>query len=285
MAYDLHIHTTHSSDGQYGPCEIFPLAKQRGLAGLAFTDHMDINAAVEGMRLFADTSLEFFTGVELSTSFGGQEYHLLLYGFRPEDVVLHEFLKDSCGVIWDRASDALKIFTRMGFTIRKEDITGWGVSVPTGVTLLKALLRRNRSDVRLREYLDGPKASSPYLNFYKDYAVDEIGAIVLSALPDLVHTMRLFRDKGILVLAHPGDSGGEFLNFLKGEGLRGVEAYSTHHDSLQTDRLVEIARSLDLWVSAGSDFHGERIKPGILIGDCAGQPDQGLIEAIACLNV
>ena len=260
------------------------MAMLKGLAGLAFADHMDINATGEGMRLSTDTGLRFFPGVEISTSFRGREYHLLIYGFRPENAVLRWFLQDSCRVIWGKAQDALKIFSRMGFDVRQEYVTGWGTSVPTGVTLLDALLRRNRGDVRLREYLDGPKASSPYLNFYQDYAVNDIGEIVLSALPDLVQTMRLFRDQGILILAHPGDTGRELLEYLRGEGLRGVEAYSTHHDVLQTERLIETARSLDLWVSAGSDFHGELIKPGIHIGDCAGQPDEALIEAVACLN-
>lgn len=259
------------------------MAKQEGLAGLAFTDHMDIAATVEGMQISPDAGLQFFTGVEISTSFRGQEYHLLLYGFRPDDAVLLGFLQDSCRIIWDRACDALKILTRMGFDIRQEDITGWGTSVPTGVTLLDALLRRNRGDRRLQAYLEGPKSSSPYLNFYQDYALDDVGEIVRSALPDLVQTMRLFRDKGILVLAHPCDAGLAFLDDLKEEGLKGIEAYSTHHNLQQTGRLVETADSLDLWVSAGSDFHGELIKPGIRIGDCSGKPDEGLIEALAGL--
>ncbi len=245
---------------------------------------MDIAATVEGMQLSPDAGLQCFTGVEISTGCRGQEYHLLLYGFRPDDAVLRRFLQDSCRVIWDRAHDALKILTRMDFDIRQEDITEWGTSVPTGVTLLDALLRRNRGDSRLREYFEGPKASSPYLNFYQDYAINDIGEIVLSALPDLVETIRLFRDRGVLVLAHPGDAGRAILEDLREEGLRGIEAYSTHHGIQQTERLVGIARSLDLWVSAGSDFHGELIKPGIHIGDCPGKPDEGLIEALEGLS-
>ncbi|HPI91582.1 MAG TPA: PHP domain-containing protein [Deltaproteobacteria bacterium] len=282
--YDLHIHTTHSSDGQYSPIDLFAMAKRKGLRGIAFTDHMDINAAAEGLLLAPGTGIRFFTGVEISTVFREQEYHLLLYGFRPEHTVLQGFLQDSCRVIWDRAVDALRIFTRMGFDIRKEDVAGWGFSVPTGVTLLNALLARNRNDRRLWEYLEGPKASSPYLNFYQDYAVNDIGGVVRSALPDLVETMRLFGDNGVLVLAHPGNAAMDFLKGLKDEGLMGIEAFSTHHDPRQTTRLLEAARSLDLWVSAGSDFHGELIKPLISIGGCPGQPDEGFIEVLAGLN-
>lgn len=259
------------------------MAKHKGLAGLAFTDHMDIEAAVEGTRISRECGLQFFTGVEISTSSWGREYHLLLYGFRPDDPMLAGFLRESCRAIWARATDTLKIFTRRGFDVRREDITGWGTSVPTGVTLLNALLRRNRGDRRLQAYLEGPKASSPYLNFYQDHALDDIGDTVLSALPDLVETIRLFRGRGILVLAHPGDADRAFIQGLKEEGLRGIEAYSTHHHLLQAERLVDDARSLDLWVSAGSDFHGEHIKPGIRIGDCPGRPDEGFLEALAGL--
>ena len=260
------------------------MACRMALTGLAFTDHMDVAAAAEGVRLSTETGMRFFSGVEMSTVSGDAEYHLLLYGFHPDDVGLKAFLRDTCRFIWERTLDALHIFVRMGFDIQQRDIDGWGFSVPTGVTLLKALLKRNRGDRRLQEYLVGSKASSPYLNFYRDYAVDDIGEIVREALPDLMETMRSFRDRGILVLAHPGDTDRALLVKLKEEGLRGIEVYSTHHSQRETNRLLEIARSLELWVSAGSDFHGELIKPGIAIGDCAGQPDKGFMEALALFS-
>jgi predicted metal-dependent phosphoesterase TrpH len=148
------------------------------------------------------------------------------------------------------------------------------------VTFLNALIKRNSGDKRLQEYLSGEKASSPYLNFYQDYALTDIGAIVRSALPDLVETMRLLKGSGLSVLAHPGGTEKEILQGLKEEGLCGIEAYSTHHSIPMSEGLVAVARDLGLLVSAGSDFHGDLIKPGIHLGDSTGRPDDELIARL-----
>lgn len=41
--YDMHIHTHFSGDSDANPVEIVQMAKQKGLAGICFTDHMDID--------------------------------------------------------------------------------------------------------------------------------------------------------------------------------------------------------------------------------------------------
>lgn len=256
------------------------MARQIGITGLSFTDHMAVSAVPEGMRLAAKNGIRFFTGVELSTVREGSEYHLLLYGFRHDEGTLRDFLSHYCDAIWGRLGRAIAIFSRMVFTLGEEDIRGWGRSVPTGVTLLDALLLRNRGDSRLREYVCGSKASSPYLSFYRDYALGDIGDAVREALPGLTETLELFRGLGVTVLAHPGGVSEGFLEELRALGLDGIEAYSTHHDEGTSKRLALVARELGLLVSAGSDFHGERIKPGIRLGDCTGAPDDALIAAL-----
>jgi 3',5'-nucleoside bisphosphate phosphatase len=256
------------------------MAREHALQGLAFTDHMDISSVEEGIRLAPSLGLHLFSGVEISTVSDGKEFHLLIYGFHTDDESLKNFLDHHSRTIWDKAHEVLDIFSKMGFDIKKEDIQSWGHSVPTGVTFLNALIRRNRGDKRLQKYLSGPKASSPYLNFYQDYALGDIGTIVRSALPDLIDTMRLLKGSGVFILAHPGDAGTDFLKGLKDEGLTGIEAYSTHHTAMMTDRLLGEARSLNLLLSAGSDFHGERIKPLIHLGDMSGQPDERLISML-----
>jgi 3',5'-nucleoside bisphosphate phosphatase len=278
--FDLHIHTTHSSDGQHSPYEILRMAQQRSLTGLAFTDHMDVTAVPVGMDLSGDFGLQFFPGVEISSMAHAREYHLLCYGFTPGDTLLTGFLEEHCAALWDKVHEVLDIFVRMGFAIEENDVDGWGRSVPTGVTFLNALKKRNASDGRLHDYFFGNKASSPYLNFYQDFALTDIGMLLRSRLPDLTETMRLIRGRGLLVLAHPGDAHRDFLAGLKHEGLDGIEAHSSHHTHEITGYLLDTARSLGLLVSAGSDFHGELIKPGIGLGDMSGSSDDALIRGL-----
>lgn len=259
------------------------MAERAGLAAFAITDHMDIRSVHDMCRLAAGSRVRFFPGVEISTVHRGNEHHLLLYGYDPDDGVLSSFLRDACLSAWSRAGACLDMFRRMGFDVGVDDVSGWGFSVPTGVTLLNALLRRNGDHPALRPYLVGEKAASPYVNFYRDFAVGDVGEIVRETLPGLVETMRLLKGRGLLVLAHPGDAPRDFLESLVREGLDGLEVYSTHHRPEQELRLSGLATSLGLMASAGSDFHGERIKPHVAFGRCSGMPDERLVGELARL--
>jgi predicted metal-dependent phosphoesterase TrpH len=90
----------------------------------------------------------------------------------------------------------------------------------------------------------------------------------------------LLRGRGLLILAHPGSIEKNLLLELKEYGLDGIEAYSSHHTEEITKKLVETARSINLLISAGSDFHGELIKPDIPFGTIFGEPDEQLIRMI-----
>lgn len=278
--YDLHIHTVYSSDGQYTPGEIVEMALRLGLSGISFTDHMDLGAHRGPAAVPPLKGLPVFTGVEISTSFQGEEYHLLMYGFDPDDPLLDGFLKDARGSLWDAAGRMIGLFAEMGFAIEKKDVRRWGSSIPSGVTLLDALLENSRDDPRLRPYMEGPKASSPYMSFYLDHASGDVGRLVRDALPDLVETMRILKGRGIMVLAHPGDASRAFIEMLSREGLSGIEVFSSHHTRIQEERLAGVAHGLGLWVSAGSDFHGERIKPRVRLGVSRGRADGALVDAI-----
>lgn len=277
---DLHVHTTYSSDGQYSPAEILSLAACRGVRTLAFCDHMDFCAVPEGLDAARAGNVELFSGVEISTAFKGREHHLICYGFDPLDSRIREFIDRSCRGIWQGIPAIIERFREMGFLLEKDDITEWGKSIPTGVTFLDALVKRNPRDPRILRYIRGDRADSPYLNFYQDFSRAGLGEALSSGLPDLVQTLRDIEPCGILVLAHPGGMDRASLRELQSHGVRGIEVYSTHHGPAVTGYLAGSAVSLGLLASAGSDFHGERIKPDIRLGDAPGQPDAALIEAI-----
>jgi predicted metal-dependent phosphoesterase TrpH len=277
---DLHIHTTHSSDGQHSPEEIVASAASSGITTLSFCDHMEVRANGEGLALAPPAGIEYLTGVELSTSFEGAEHHLLCYGCDPAGEVLGNLIRSSCARIWGRMEEVLEHFRGMGFTLKSETIKGWGRSVPTGVTMLRALAESNPDDPRVLRYTTGDRSDSPYLNFYRDYALEAFGSLIRAELPDLLETIDTLKDAGILVLAHPGKEKGEFLKLLKNRGLRGIEVYSSYHGPGTIRHLQDLASSLGLLASAGSDFHGEKIKPGLALGDVQGPPDAALLDAV-----
>jgi hypothetical protein len=63
---------------------------------------------------------------------------------------------------------------------------------------------------------------------------------------------------GIASLAHPGyTKQDEILPRLVEAGLAAIEAYHSSHDREMTAHYLALARSFDLAVTGGSDFHGE----------------------------
>ena len=77
MKADLHVHTIHS-DGVCYVGEIIELAKKRGLAAVAVTDHDVLQGALEAEKL-STQELKVIVGLELSTEYKGESVHILGY--------------------------------------------------------------------------------------------------------------------------------------------------------------------------------------------------------------
>ncbi len=79
----------------------------------------------------------------------------------------------------------------------------------------------------------------------------------IGAAPDEV-IARLHAAGGFVSLAHPGLTrvDAAIPGFVEA-GLDALEAYHSRHDAETTARYVQLARSMDLLVTGGSDFHGD----------------------------
>jgi predicted metal-dependent phosphoesterase TrpH len=66
---DLHIHSKYSHDGVLEPEEIVRLARQRGLGGVAITDHNTIRGGEETKR-FESSDFQVIIGAEIMTDKG-----------------------------------------------------------------------------------------------------------------------------------------------------------------------------------------------------------------------
>src|SRR2546427_13079503 len=75
---DLHTHTVYS-DGTFTPTELIALARDRGLDGVAVTDHDTTNGIVEAGAAGAEAGVEVVPGVELSPVRDGEGGHVLCY--------------------------------------------------------------------------------------------------------------------------------------------------------------------------------------------------------------
>lgn len=271
---DLHIHTTASSDGQHSPREIFAMARAKGLRTIAFADHNSIENVGEGLRLSSESGIEFFPCMELNTLHHGLDLHLLAYFIDPQDPALHRWLEEIRAKKIEQGRKRLEKLNELGFFFTAEDLDRYSAGrIPTGRSFLKAILSqdRNRSDPRLRPYVDGSRSASPYVNFYRDYLRGGKPAFVPMDDVETVPAIHGIKQLGgVPVLAHPSDTPEEQLIDLADHGLEGLEAYSPYHSPPEQEAFRRFAESHGLLVTAGSDFHGKKIKPNVDFGEVFG---------------
>ncbi|WP_312116047.1 CehA/McbA family metallohydrolase [Brevibacillus reuszeri] len=75
--FELHTHTPHS-DGRHSLAEMAREAKQRGLAGLALTDHNTISGLAERVAVEEETEIVIIQGMEWTTFYG----HMVTLGLK-----------------------------------------------------------------------------------------------------------------------------------------------------------------------------------------------------------
>jgi predicted metal-dependent phosphoesterase TrpH len=271
---DLHIHTNASSDGQHSPREIFEMAREKRLRALAFADHNSLENVEEGIRLGAEYGIEFIPCMELNTLYRGLDLHILAYFIDPRSPALRQWMKEIHGKKVEQARRRTEKLNELGFRFTEDDLNSFAEGrLPTGKSFLEAILSRpeNHGDSRLQPYIDGDRSGSPYVNFYRDYLRGGKPAFVaMEDVSTLAAIQRIKHLGGISILAHPSDTGEENILALIRSGLEGLEAYTPYHNSGEQEAFRLLAETRGLLVTAGSDFHGKKIKPDVELGQVTG---------------
>lgn len=250
---DLHVHTT-ASDGQYTPSEIVEKAYEKKLSLIAITDHDTTEGLEEGEKKAKELGILFVRGIEISINRPGCEFHLLGLGLKSNSDSLKKL---TSGVLSNR-------------TLRNEEILQKLKS--KGINLDIETLQKDFSNtvigrphiaeelVKMKIVKTRQQAFDQYLAKGRSCYVDMKGA-------DFDEAIQSINDSGgVPVLAHPmslflsWSKMPDFIKDLKDRGLKGLEAYHPGARRAECYRLDELARSLGLFITAGSDFHGEKIR-------------------------
>lgn len=241
-------------------------AREAGLRAIAITDHDTFegyHAAVEPAR---ELGFELLCGVELSTRLAekpNRPTHLLAYFLHeppsPEFVAWLAALQQARRERNERLAARLR---ELNFDIRLADAEALGRSI-TGRVHFARLLRDQGHVASIDEAFDR-------------YLGDEAPAFVQMQEPPIEEAIRLVRASGgVPVIAHPVRLGlnpnteEALFARLKDAGLMGLEVYHSDHDPAASARYLGLARTLQLAVTGGSDYHGS-IKPQIVLGSGRG---------------
>ena len=247
---DLHIHTRASDDAILEPEHVFRLAKERGLAAVAFTDHEGMANVEEGKRLSTVYGVTFLPGIEISCVWRGQLAHVLGYFLNGAASSFETFLVERV----------------------------WQARRRTQLTLMERLRQRGVA-VTVAEYDAEAQAGGYHMPLYrlllrkgivssvKEYALMRAAEGIKYLYPPIPEIVRAVHDAGgIAVLAHPAHPGSHGIDFyrfdaeaiavLATEGLDGVEVFHPTHTETQMDYYAQVAERLGLVKTGGSDSHG-----------------------------
>jgi len=234
------------------------LAKKCGLEVIAVTDHDTIDGLDEAICAGEQVGITVVRGVEL----GAAEYknlHILGYGFQHEAPELTELCKKLRSGRDERKYRIVDFLQEKGVDIsllEVEDLAGGDVIARPHFA--QALLRHGYVS-SIREAFDRYLDTDEYQRIERFKADARTCVEVIKGAG------------GKVALAHPYQIGldneklEELILSLVKHGLDAIECYYPIHTDEQTAFYLRLAKKYGLYVTGGSDFHGERVKPDVSI--------------------
>lgn len=262
---DLHAHST-ASDGTLSPTELIALADECKLAAVALTDHDTVDGIAEARRA-ADAcgDLRFVAGIEISAVPPRGTLHIVGLGVDEHAESLANLMEALQEGRRQRNPKIVAKLRELGLEITMDDVlavareAGGTDDIVSRVHIAETLQRRGHVKDR-QEAFDKFLATgkSAYVDRTRFSSADSIEMIQQAG--------------GLAILAHPPqlryDNNAQLeqiLSDLVGNGLDGIEAYSTDATDEQTRHYMDLAKRFNLLILGGSDFHGQP-KPHVRLG-------------------
>lgn len=246
LAIDLHCHTK-ISDGSLGIEELLGIAKRRGLAALAVTDHDSVAGATRAVVLGKRMGVRVIHGVEFSAmdEQRGGHAHLLCYQCDHPDRL--EGLCRRNGEV-NRAAVLEAVRRVMRYYPITPDLVAKCASGSTNIYMQHIM----------HALMDAGYADSIYGEVYEKLFGVNGCAKVERTFPDVREVLKAVHEAGgVAVLAHPYSyHNEELLEELIELGLDGVEVWHPAHTPEQTEQLLALTKERGLVATGGSDFHG-----------------------------
>ena len=243
---DLHIHTT-ASDGQMSASTVVEEAANLGLSAIAITDHDTIAGFAEAHSASQDYSLEVLTGIEITTSMGPKECHLLAYGFNEKDQELNKLLALHQQARVKRAEWIIGELAKQGLDLDIDEVIAEAAGRNVGRPHIAEVLRRKGYISSIREA-------------FIRYLSDEALGTIKSDYRELNEVIPIVKKAGgVAVIAHPGRLYDENeLDQFVNAGIDGLETVHRSHNYEIQKSLEDFAEMHSLLCTGGSDFHGSK---------------------------
>jgi predicted metal-dependent phosphoesterase TrpH len=246
-------------------------AAKHGLSAIALTDHDTVEGLAEASKAARQNGIHFIPGIELEIEWRQEaagEFHLLGLGISRLSQSFYTAVEELTRRREERNLEIVEKMNQAGIPASYEEIKACaGESEKRGHSIGRphfAAFLVKRKIVKNRE-----QAFRLYIGKGKPFYIPKAGL-------EFEQAAGAIRDSGgIAVLAHPMSlytAWGrlpDLIKSLKDRGLDGLEAWHPAAKVSSCERLEELGRKLGLYVTAGSDFHGDA-RPDRELGITAG---------------
>ncbi|MFP4204507.1 MAG: PHP domain-containing protein [Spirochaetaceae bacterium] len=253
---DLHTHSS-ASDGLLTPRELVHYAGSLGVRALALTDHDTVAGLPEAQEAATDFDVRIIPGIELEADYDLGALHVLGLGLRHLDEELEASLRELREARTRRNLGMIARLSELGIAVNYAEVAGYAGGGVVGRPHFAQLLTER-----------GIAAS--YQDAFDRFLADGAAAHEPRSAPSIARCIHIIHAAGgTAVVAHPRTlwlsswrKVTDALTRWKQVGLDGIEAYYAGAAPAVAAHYAEIARRLDLLVTAGSDYHGRWGRPG-----------------------
>ena len=261
---DLHTHST-ASDGTFTPAQLIEYVSSKKITTLALTDHDTVSGILEAQNKALSLGINFIAGIEISVDWPKGEFHLLGLGLKKCSAELQsviDFVRDER---INRNEEMARLLRARNIDISLAELEDKFQTQNIGRPHFAQMLTE-KGYVKTRQ-----QAFDNFFAVGRPCYVKRIGAPLSDAIEGIKTS------GGIPVQAHPlsiyvaWGKMEEAMSEIQSKGVMGLEAYPPGARGAEALRLEELARKLNMIVTAGSDFHGEKVRADRKIGISAGK--------------
>ena len=263
MKIDLHSHSS-ASDGELSPAEAALHAFEKGISVWALTDHDTCSGLREAALVCAQKRITFIPGIEITIEWHTGEFHLLGLGLRR--------LSDELACVVEYLTENRK--KRNQTIADKMNAAGCSVSLKEieEEYAFSQLGRPHFADFMVKRKLvkSRQEAFDRFLGKGKPWYEKTVGENLETAVEAILSA------GGVAVMAHPLsicvsiNKIESTLAYVRSKGVEGIEAWHPEARVAEAERLEQMAKKLGMFVTAGSDFHGEKVRKDRRLGKTSG---------------
>jgi len=260
---DLHVHTIYS-DGTYTPEGIICMAAKENISVLAITDHDNVAGIAKAQRIAKEYGIKVIPGIECTTTFDAPQKgtrHILGYNIDPENEEIKKYVARHKADRYEKVESMLKKLRALGIHISMREVVQFCLNGSLGRPhIARALIEKGYVSSKNEAFERYIGKGKPAYCSARYTSVEEVIFTIMAA-------------GGIPILAHPFQMKYPDLEETKKEmtrlinmGIKGIEVIYPEHSKNENFFLGSFALDNELYVTAGSDFHGDN--KSIKLGRC-----------------